>query len=562
MGSGSGWPLSVFLTSDKKPFWGGTYFPPEDGLSRPGFKKVLRAVADFYKTDRKEISEYSQRLITALKSKPLSHGEINESLLTDAVANILSQFDPQNGGFGKAPKFPMPGSIEVLINRFYFTHIESIGFAVKKTLESMAKGGFYDQIGGGFHRYSVDEAWIVPHFEKMADDNAYLLRNYIDAYSVFQYEYFREVAEGIINFIRHVLSDPGGGFYASQDADVTLDDEGGYFIWKDEDFSRVLNANGYRVLSLHYLHEMGSMHHDRSKKVLFVSMDTEAVAQKTGMNVQTVSEIIRQGKQKLLTERNQRESPFIDRTFYTSLNGMMISAFLKAYRVLKDNSLKDFSLKSLERIMKNHFIKNELFHTEGLKALLDDYIYLIDALIAAYEVTGNISHLKQADTIMELCIEKFWDKDEGGFFDTDKEVLGIRLKIIEDIPHPSANSLGIILLLKLYFMTEKEKYHHYAETGLKMFSLQAKDMGIHSGYYFCALDAYFNMLKLTLQTSPNSELTEITLSSFGPYMSIIYGEDKGSVIPCFQNVCYEPINRADILKDFFIKYKSPALSRT
>ena len=561
MGSGGGWPLSVFLTSEKKPFWGGSYFPPEDSLGSPGFKKVLRAVADFYNSKREEIAEYTQRLADSFRPKPLSSGEINESLLTDAVTNILSQVDPQNGGFGKAPKFPMPGSIEFLINRFYFTHIESVGFAVKRTLESMAKGGFHDQIGGGFHRYSVDESWTIPHFEKMADDNACLLRNYIDAYSVFQYEYFREVAEGIINFIRHVLSDPGGGFYTSQDADVTPDDEGGYFTWKDEDFRRVLNDNEYRVLSLHYLHEMGSMHHDKSKKVLFVSMDAEAIARKTGMDVQTVSEIIHCGKEKLLRQRNLRETPFIDRTFYTSLNGMMISAFLKAYRVMKDQSLKDFSLNSLERIMKSHFIGNELFHTEGVKALLDDYIHLIDALIAAYEVTGNISHLNQAENLMDLCIEKFWDKAEGGFFDTDKEVLGIRLKIIEDIPHPSANSLGTILLLKLYLMTEKEKYHHYAETALNMFSSQAKDMGIHSGYYFCALDAYFHMLKITLQTPPDSMLTDITLSSFIPYMSIVYGEDKGSVIPCFQNVCYEPIDSVSLLKDFFIKHKSLILSR-
>ena len=162
---------------------------------------------------------------------------------------------------------------------------------------------------------------------------------------------------------------------------------------------------------------------------------------------------------------------------------------------------------------------------------------------------------------MELCIEKFWDKDEGGFFDTDREILGIRLKIIEDIPHPSANSLGIILLLKLYLMTEKEKYHHYAETALKVFSSIANDMNIHSGYYFCAMDAYFHMLKLLLHTAPNSELTDITLSSFSPYMSIVYGEDKGSVIPCVQNVCYEPIDSVSLLKDFFMKHKSLILSR-
>jgi len=551
MGSGGGWPLNVFLTPDKKPFFGGTYFPHEDSLGRPGFSKVLRAVADFYNSKREDISEYSQRLMDSLKPRPMLQGKINESLLNEAITNILSQFDPQNGGFGLSPKFPMPGAMEFLINRFFFTRKEATEYAVKKTLESMAKGGFHDQIGGGFHRYSTDEAWIVPHFEKMANDNAWLLRNYIDAYCVFGYEYFKEVAEKIINFIDSVLSDPEGGFYASQDADVTPDDEGGYFTWKDEDFRRVLNNEEYRVLSLHLLHERGSMHHDKSKKVLFVSMDAEEIAKNISEDVQTVSEIINLGKGKLLKERNRRESPFIDRTFYTSLNGMLISAYLRAFRVLKDKRLKEFSLKSLDKIMRSHFINNELFHTEGIKAVLDDYIHLIDALIAAYEVTGDPSYFNRADELMELCMKKFRDKDEGGFFDTDEEILGIRLKSIEDSPYPSANSLSVILLLKLYFMTKKEEYNQYAEAVLKVFFLKAKDMGIHSGYYFCAMDAYFNILKLTLQTKPGNELTDTAFLFFRPYMSIVYGEDKGRVIPCFKDVCYEPINSPEGLRDFF-----------
>src|SRR4030043_1739686 len=500
MGSGGGWPLSVFLTPDKKPFFGGTYFPLEDILGRPSFKKVLKAVADFYNSNMEEISEYSQRLVDSLKPEPMLEGEINESLLNDAVTAILSQFDPKNGGFGKSPKFPMPGAIEFLINRFFLTKKESIGYAVKKTLKSMAEGGFHDQIGGGFHRYSVDEPWIIPHFEKMADDNAWLLRNYIDAYSIFGDEYFKEVAEGIIKFISNVLSDPKGGFYASQDADVTPDDEGGYFTWKDEDFRRVLNNEEYRVLSLHFLHEKGSMHHEKSKKVLFVSMDAEEIAKNISVDVQTVSEIINLGKGKLLKERNRRESPFIDRTFYTSLNGMLISAYLRAFRVLKDKRLKEFSLKSLDKIMRSHFINNELFHTEGIKAVLDDYIHLIDALIAAYEVTGDPSYFNRADELMELCMKKFRDKDEGGFFDTDEEILGIRLKSIEDSPYPSANSLSVILLLKLYFMTKKEEYNQYAETALKVFFLKAKDRGIHSGYYFCAVCEAFKSSNFHVQT--------------------------------------------------------------
>jgi uncharacterized protein YyaL (SSP411 family) len=553
MGFAGGWPLSVFLTPDRRPFFGGTYFPPEDALNRPGFKKVLQAVVDFYKSKRKEIISYSEKLIDALKPGPSRHGEIKESIVEGVASTILSSVDPQNGGFGSAPKFPMSGTIEFLIKRHFFTKKESVGYAVKKSLEAMAKGGFHDQIGGGFHRYSTDEAWIVPHFEKMADDNAWLLRNYLDAYVFFKDAYFREIAEGIIFFLKDVLSDPKGGFYTSQDADVTPDDEGGYFTWRDEDFKRIFNDEEYKVLSLHLLHARGTMHHDRSKKVLFVAIEAKEIADMLKIDIERVQETIVAGKNKLIKERDKRESPFVDKTSYSSINGMLMTAYLKAYRVLKNRYLKDFALNSLERIMKNHFIKNELFHTEGVEALLDDYIYLIEALISAYEVTGDSSHLNSVEKLMDLCIEKFWDNNEGGFFDTNEEIIGLRLKAIEDIPHPSANSLSIILLMKLSHMTGKTTYQEYAEKALRTFSARAQELGIHSSYYFCAMDAYFNMLKLTVEASKESELTDSALSFLFPYMSIVYKEDKGRIIPCFKNVCYEPIDRADTLRDFLTK---------
>ena len=206
---------------------------------------------------------------------------------------------------------------------------------------------------------------------------------------------------------------------------------------------------------------------------------------------------------------------------------MLISAYLKAFRILKDKEIKEFAIKSLGKIIKIHFINNDLFHSGGVKALLDDYIYLIEAIIAAYEVTEDTSHLSKSDKLMGICIERFWDRDDGGFFDTDDAVLGLRLKGIEDIPHPSANSLGIILLLKLYHLTNKGFYLQYAEKALRAFSLRAKDMGMHSACYYAALDAYFHMLRLTLYTSPDSELTVAALSSFSPYTSIAYGEDRG-----------------------------------
>lgn len=551
MGSGGGWPLSVFLTPDKKPFFGGTYFPPEDMQNRPGFKKVLKTVSDFYKSKREEVSKYANRLIDFLKPKSMPQNEIKESMLYEAVTTILSEFDPQNGGFGSVPKFPSPGAMEFLMNRYFFVKDESIKRAVEKTLEAMAKGGFHDQIGGGFHRYSTDEAWIIPHFEKMADDNAWLLRNYINGYRLFGDRYFKEVAEGIINFIKDVLSDPEGGFYASQDADITPDDEGGYFTWTDEDIKSTVSDEEYRILSLHLLHKRGSMHHDRAKNVLFVAMEPAEISKETGIEEDKVIGMIFSGKKKLFEKRKTKEQPFIDRTLYTSLNSMLISSYLLAYRVLKNNYLKEFALLSLDSILKKNFLNNKLYHSEGVNALIDDYIYIIDALISAYEITGNISFLTRADEIMEICISKFWDENDGGFFDTSEDIIGIKLKGIEDVPHPSANSNAVILLLKLYFMTKKEIYKQYAEKILKSFYLRARDLGIHSGYYFCALDAYFNMYKLTLESAPESALTDKALSFFIPYLSILYKEDNGRIIPCKGNQCYEPIYSPEGIREFF-----------
>lgn len=554
MGFGGGWPLSIFLTPEKKPFFGGTYFPPEDISGRPGFKKVLKSVADFYASKRDHVDEYSRTLADALKQSSFAKGNIQEAAVHDAVIKILSQFDTTYGGFGPTPKFPMTGAVHLLLNRYYLQRMQSFGVAVSKTLESMAKGGFHDQIGGGFHRYSVDEAWIVPHFEKMADDNAWLLRNYIDAYRVFGKGYFKEVALGIVRFLTGILSDPGGGFYASQDADVTPDDEGGYFTWTERDFRAVLSKEEFRVLRLHFLHDRGSMHHDTAKKVLFISMEPEEIADNLGIEQRIVLARIKSGKEKLLKERNKRASPFIDRTFYTSLNGLLITSFLKASTVLNDTSLKEFALKSLRKILGEHYTNNGLLHTGKVKAVLDDYVFLIEALISAYEVTGEPHYLNRAVMFMDLCIERFWDEDDGGFFDTETEVLGIRLKGIEDIPHPAANAVGIHLLLKLSCITAEQKYERLAKMALKIFCVQTEKMGIHAGYYFCSLDAYFHMLKLTMLTAPGDSLAETARSLFYPYVSYVHGRDNGSIIPCLRDVCFEPVKSPEAFRDFFRKH--------
>ena len=547
MGFGGGWPLSVFLTPDKKPFYGGTYFPPDEAYGRPGFKAILNSISTLYKDKKDEISGYSEKLMEMLKPAAGSPGALSESSLTEGSRAVIAQYDEKYGGFGKAPKFPMSGAMEFLINRCFLTGDSSIGAAVRNTLRRMAEGGIHDQLGGGFHRYSTDPWWIIPHFEKMTDDNAWLLRNYTDGYAVFKEPYFMETAKGIIDFFMTELSDPDGGFYASMDADVTPQDEGGYFTWTEEEMKSALDESEYKVLSLRYIHPKSAMHHDASKKVLAVSRSVEEIAGQLGMEPTTVSETIFRGRRKLLDARGKRHKPYIDKACYTSLNGLAISAFLKAYRLLGFKEAKNFGLKSLDRIMEVNMPEGRLLHCEGVTALLDDYIFLSDALIAAYEVTGDGARLERARALMDACLEMFWDDAEGGFFDTEDVVVGMRLKGFEDIPHPSANSLAVLVLIKLAFMCGNEEYMARARKTLEIFSQAAGSMSIHGAYYLCALDGYFNMCELSLNVHPGSEFAKAGLSLFYPYEAIRYGDDSGVIAPCLKGICFEPATTVEEL---------------
>jgi hypothetical protein len=543
MGGGSGWPLSVFLTPDKQPFYGGTYFPPEDRQGRPGFKKILIAVYDFYRTKREDAASYSRRVMETFIAEPLPAGELNDALPGEAEAALLGQFDMKNGGFGTAPKFPMPGALEFLIRRSVAGPDSAASQAARRMLAAMAAGGFHDQLGGGFHRYSVDEAWIIPHFEKMADDNAGLLRNYLDGYAVFGDEPYLGTVRGIIAFTREVLSDPEGGFFASQDADVTPDDEGGYFTWTEEEFRKTLDPDEYAVLSSHFLDPRGSMHHDPSKKVLSLFRRPEDIAGSLGKPLDDIRQIISRGSEKLLATRIRRETPFIDRTFYTSLNGMLIRSYFHAYAVLGDEEILAFGKKSLERILRERLVNGRLLHADSIPALLDDYIHLIDALVNGYEATAEKRYLARADELMATCIEKFYDEGEGGFFDTAEEVLGTRMKRMEDVPHPSANALAIQLLLKLALITGKNEYRQRAEQSLCIFVELAREIGAHAGTYYCGLDASFRMLKLTVEAAPESELARVARALSGKmYTAVVYGDDRGRVIPCKGMTCHEPVS--------------------
>jgi uncharacterized protein len=547
MGSGSGWPLSVFLTPGRKVFYGGTYFPPEDRQGRPGFRKVLQAVVLHYRTRKEDIRSYASSLETALRPEPLEKEALTPDILDQAEAVFLSQFDGRNGGFGGAPKFPMPGALEFLLRRFSQGH-QTAGEAARTTLFAMARGGMHDQLAGGFHRYSVDDSWTVPHFEKMADDNAGLIRNFVEAYQLFGEDRFREVAESIIAFIRSELAERSGGFYASQDADVTPDDEGGYFTWTDQELREALSREEYEVLSLHLVRSDGSLHHDPSKKVLAMNHDVAEIASRTGTPPSSVLETLGRAKAALLARRQARQAPFIDRTLYTSLNGMLIAAFFRASQSLADRPLAAFAARSLDRILEKRFQHGKLYHAEDVPAMLEDYVHLIDAALSGYEATGTQHYLELAEKLMTLCKTALLDREEGGFFDTDREVLGVRMKRIEDSPHPSPNAVAIQLLLRLGFVTGKDEYRQEAEQCLRAFSGPASSMGVHGGTFFCGLHLWYHSATLTIEAAPDSPLADAARSAaIRSYSLLRYGPDSNRVVACVNGVCSAPVTEPSAL---------------
>ncbi len=546
MGGAGGWPLSVFLTPDRTPFFGGTYFPPRDSHGRPGFGTVLRQVHEFYRSRKDDADRYGERVMDALRSEAPEAGDLRPSLLEEARDSLLAQYDRTNGGFGTQPKFPMPGALAFLLGRAVRFRDGTAGDAVRLTLDAMARGGFHDQLGGGFHRYSVDEAWLVPHFEKMADDNAWLLRSYLDAYAVFGEERYRSVAEGIVRFVREVLSDPAGGFFASQDADVTPDDEGGYFTWTDRELAEILTGAEYAVLSRHLLHERAVLPHDPGKKVLCLAKRPDEVASELGMPADEAEIVIAAGRKKLLSARKRRQAPFVDRTLYTSLNGMMITSFFRAFRVLGDASCREFALAGLDRVLRECLGGGALLHAAGVPGVLEDHVFLIEALIAAYEATAGREHLDRAAGLMDRCLELFGDP-AGGFFDTRDAVLGARMKRIEDIPHPSANAVAILILLKLFHITGQERYRDSAERALGAFASSAAGLGIHAGTYDLALDAWYGTLTLTVEAGPESALGRAAMRVAGRHTVLAYGNDLGRVVPCINETCHAPVTDEALL---------------
>ena len=513
-----GWPLTAFLTPEGKPFFGGTYFPPADQHGRPGFRRVLLTMAEAFQKRRDEVNESAVSVMAAIEHNESFIGRAGNpgpELVAKLVESALKQFDARSGGFGSQPKFPHSGAIDLLLDTASRVSVggtagvgESAKNAAMVSLQKMSKGGIYDHLAGGFHRYSVDDRWVVPHFEKMAYDNSELLKNYVHAFQTFVDPEAARVAREMIRWMDEWLSDrERGGFYASQDADFSLDDDGDYFTWTLDEAAAVLTAEEMAVASAYYdIGEIGDMHHNPAKNVLHVRGTLEGVAKANKISLDEAKERLESAKTKLYAARKKRPTPYVDKTVYVGWNGMCISAYLEAGRVLDLPEVRAFALKSLDRVLgEARESKTGLAHVVaygeqgGVEAqvagVLDDYVFLGHAALDAWEMTGEMKYYVAAESIMESALERFYDATGCGFFDTEKAAkdevrlgaLTTRRKPLQDSPTPAGNPVGAALLLRLEALNGREDYAVKALETLETFAGVVEHFGLYAASYGLAL---------------------------------------------------------------------------
>lgn len=547
-----GWPLTAFLTPDGKPFYGGTYFPPSDGYGRPSFRRVLLSIANAFAEKHGDVIEQAKMVESAIaqsESFAGRGGRVPAGVIAAIRTAAFRMFDPQHGGFGQAPKFPHPSALDLLIERYARsggaslartaegdrsqmdsgqasnerpprTGDEDLRNLLTTTLEHMARGGVYDQLAGGFHRYSVDERWVVPHFEKMCYDNSELLKNYVHAYQATGEAFFADVARDIIRWMDEWLSDRHrGGFYASQDADISMDDDGDYFTWTLDEARAVLTKEEAEVAALRYdVNEVGEMHHNPAKNVLYVRAPLEEIARRMNLAPERVRELLAAARKKMYEARLQRPTPYVDKTVYVSWNSLCVSAYLEAAKVLPLAEARRFALKSLDRVLAEAWKQTpdtrhaaeashaprELLHVVAysdpnaahreVPGLLDDYAFTVLACLDAYEATADLSYFKFAHAIADAMIARFYHATSGGFFDSepvrDGESLGVLStprKPVQDSPTPAGNPMAAIALIRLHHYTGDTSYHDKAELTLETFAGVAEQFGIFAATYGIAV---------------------------------------------------------------------------
>jgi uncharacterized protein len=489
-GRGGGWPLTMFLTPDQEPFYGGTYFPPAPRHNLPAFPDVLLGVVEAYRKHRDEVQKNIDRVKSGLLriSTPTSSTEaLTEQLLDHAGSELGQLFDSVHGGFGDGPKFPTVPPLSLMLRQSIRKKDQLLRDKVLLQLRTMAAGGIYDQLGGGFHRYTVDHEWKIPHFEKMLYDNAQLVRIYLDGWRLTKEERFRQVVEETLEYVRREMTHPDGAFFAAQDAD-SEGHEGTFFVWTPTEIVAVLGAElGGEFCQAYGVTEIGNF---EGKNVLCrlasgVSVEEQEMAES----------ILKPARGKLLAAREQRVKPQRDKNILTSWNAMMISAFFDAAMTLGVPIYRDVAEKALTYLVDYAVANGRVYRTVAagkghLNGYLDDAAWLATALIDAFEATSHRWYLDQASVVAESLLSNFWDEVGGGCFFTshDHEPLIQRMKTGTDSAIPSGNAVAATVLLRLFSFTGEERYHERARQIMEVFKSQMAKNPYGSAAMLCSLD--------------------------------------------------------------------------
>ena len=580
-----GWPMTMFLTPQGKPFYGGTYYPPEDHYGRPGFPRVLKAVAESWKERPHEIETMGLELLAQLDetndlARHLSDSLLTPSVLENAFATLSGQFDPQHGGFGSSPKFPQPANLDFLL-RFhaYSKRAEPLAM-VEKTLHRMALGGIYDQLGGGFHRYSVDQVWLVPHFEKMLYDNAQLAQTYIRCYQATGKVFYRAIAEEILNYVLREMTSAEGGFFSAQDAD-SEGEEGRFFVWTPAEIQTLLGERDAEVFSAFY--DITSGGNWEGTNILRVIREAPQVAAQFGLSLEETASILDSGRTRLFAEREKRIKPHLDDKVLTAWNGLMLSAFAEVAAVLDNAAFRQVAIRNAEFLQGTLTRRDEsgnlrLLRTyrngqAKLNGYLEDYSFFADGLLHLYEATFDPQWLALAHELVVTMLAYFWDEENGGFFATssDHETLIQRPKDWDDNATPSGNSVALDVLLRLAVLTGESRYREYAARVLQRLGSTLEKHPYSFARCLSALDFYLSTPReIAIVGEREAEATQrllrtiyslylpnkVVVQTDGPHTAPAgiplltdrpLRDNRPTAYVCSNFACQEPVNNPDAL---------------
>jgi uncharacterized protein len=531
-----GWPLSVFLTPDQKPFYVGTYFPILDSYGRPGFGSLLRQLSQSWKEKPQDIKKAAENFLNTLQKTeiPITPTQLDKSILDEAAINLMQMGDPVNGGFGSAPKFPNSSILSFLLRYSKLSGISKFQEFVLKTLKKMANGGIFDQLAGGFHRYSTDSRWLVPHFEKMLYDNALIPVVYAEAYQITKDPFYKDVVSKTLNNVLHGMTSPEGGFFSSYDAD-SEGVEGKYYVWTKKEITEILDVDA-EIFCLYYDVTDGGNFEGTS--ILCNNLALSSVAFKFGKTENEVKEILLSSAQKLLEFRSKRVKPGLDDKILTSWNALMISAFAKGFRISNEQSFLNAAEKCISFIEENLIDNNgKLLRTykngtAKIQAYLEDYSYLISSLLDVFEINPEKKYLEQASTFGQYIIEHFWDSENKNFFMTadNHEKLIIRPKSNYDLSMPSGNSTAANALLRLYHLTQEKKFLDIAIEIMESQATLAAENPFGFGHLLNTIYMYLQKpTEITILNSKNAHVINYLAGLFIPESIMVTVKDENQL---------------------------------